>query len=604
MPSASSRTASSSRSLPREPLPASGRTTIRRPTRSPAPLISVATATGRPAATSRGDVAELRKAVPADRLDEDVDDAAAGQPDRERVVVADAVALQDAAPVRSRGLGQLVHRALDAAAGHAAHRAAVRADRHRRAGLAGGRAPGADHRGRRPTVSPAAPPVLDVGHHVTHRRSPPPARAAPSKLWPATQLVEVRQRRHHTRGEWGEPVLALVRVDPDDRVRQPATAEPSARRAGQRRPAPSRRRPARPPPAGPSRAAPTSRGRPAAPRRAGYRPASRGSPSPAACSAASGSRSRSCAVTRVSRVPIVNTSVLDGRDSHRRVGVAQQHVRVRGHRAADVQQQDESARSPAPTAAPRAGPARRRRAASGALSGRRRSAPGRLGAGARPGGSPCAAPACAIIRCTSARSSAREGGDVAVSQGLGRRSPRSAAARRRSPLASPASAASGRCDTLGAAGGRRPGHGQRWTVRPEPGREQRVVDAACRPVRSTASAGPPNRPRPASSRSTCAERLDARGEAGSVRGHAGSAQRPGEAGERATGSGSEPVTSAGCETFEEARQDVAAHPQLVLLVLDRSAQRGLGGLGGQRRARRAGAQRAGPVDATPRRRAA
>ena len=44
-----------------------------------------------------GDGAEFGKRAPRDRLDEDVQDAAAGEPDREGVVVADAVALAAAA---------------------------------------------------------------------------------------------------------------------------------------------------------------------------------------------------------------------------------------------------------------------------------------------------------------------------------------------------------------------------------------------------------------------------------------------------------------------------------------------------------------------------
>ncbi len=62
------------------------------------------------------DVAELRVALPADRLDEDVDDAAAGQADAERGVVTDAIALQHRLAAGDHLAGQLVDGALDAAA--------------------------------------------------------------------------------------------------------------------------------------------------------------------------------------------------------------------------------------------------------------------------------------------------------------------------------------------------------------------------------------------------------------------------------------------------------------------------------------------------------
>src|SRR5580693_3697040 len=67
-----------------------------------------------------GDLTQLGETGLVDPLDEDVDDPAAGQPDRERVVVAHAVGLQD----RGGGLAdvqrQLVDGALDTSAGHTA----------------------------------------------------------------------------------------------------------------------------------------------------------------------------------------------------------------------------------------------------------------------------------------------------------------------------------------------------------------------------------------------------------------------------------------------------------------------------------------------------
>ena len=59
------------------------------------PAITVATATGSSRADRGGQVAQLGEQLAADRLDEDVQDPAAGQADREGVVVADPVALQD-----------------------------------------------------------------------------------------------------------------------------------------------------------------------------------------------------------------------------------------------------------------------------------------------------------------------------------------------------------------------------------------------------------------------------------------------------------------------------------------------------------------------------
>src|SRR3984957_20927095 len=68
----------------------------------------------------RGDLAELRETCLIDPLDEDVDDPAAGQPDGERVVVADPVGLEDGRTGLADLERQLVDGALHAATGHAA----------------------------------------------------------------------------------------------------------------------------------------------------------------------------------------------------------------------------------------------------------------------------------------------------------------------------------------------------------------------------------------------------------------------------------------------------------------------------------------------------
>ena len=95
--------------------------------------MTVATATGRCPAMSSATARELGKRAARDRFDEDVDDAAAGEPDGEGVVVADAVTLRAAAlPSAHHVVGQFVDRALDAAAGNRPAHGAVRRNDHRR----------------------------------------------------------------------------------------------------------------------------------------------------------------------------------------------------------------------------------------------------------------------------------------------------------------------------------------------------------------------------------------------------------------------------------------------------------------------------------------
>ena len=86
---------------------------------------------------------EFRKRRARDRFDEDVDDAAAGEPDREGVVVADSVALEPRRAVPHNVGGQFVDRALDAAARHRPAHRAVRRHHHRRSGRPRGGAEGA-----------------------------------------------------------------------------------------------------------------------------------------------------------------------------------------------------------------------------------------------------------------------------------------------------------------------------------------------------------------------------------------------------------------------------------------------------------------------------
>ena len=85
-----------------------------------------------------------------DRLDEDVDDAAAGEADGERVVVGDAVALQHRPSGGRHLLGEVVDRALDAAAATRCRPPRRRRPRPSRAGLARRRLPGRARRCARP----------------------------------------------------------------------------------------------------------------------------------------------------------------------------------------------------------------------------------------------------------------------------------------------------------------------------------------------------------------------------------------------------------------------------------------------------------------------
>ena len=239
-------------------------------------------------------------------LDEDVEDAAAGQPDRERVVVADAVALQHRRAGRDDLLGQLVDRALDAAAGDAAD------------GLAAGPtsidAPG--WRGAERHVRDDGADADGLAGRATSRssssstsrtRRPPPAA-------PRTRASECPATKSSTCG-------SAATIPPLHRLRSPAlprcgltqTTRCASRRSRahllaeqrRRRRAPSRRSRPRRPRRGPRRAAPSGRGTPSAPRRAGCRRDQSGHGSPAAAQRRVGVAVRAAPrVTRVSRVPM------------------------------------------------------------------------------------------------------------------------------------------------------------------------------------------------------------------------------------------------------------------------------------------------------------
>ena len=130
-----------------------------------------------------GDGAELGEGLRRDRLDEDVEDAAAGQADREGVVVGDAVPLQHGGARGHDLLAELVDRALDAAAGHGPHGLAAGPDEHRGAGWARRRPEGC-HDGADPDRLAGVPPLHQLGKHVTHVRPPPSAPRTPPSSAP------------------------------------------------------------------------------------------------------------------------------------------------------------------------------------------------------------------------------------------------------------------------------------------------------------------------------------------------------------------------------------------------------------------------------------
>jgi hypothetical protein len=119
-------------------------------------------------------------------LDEDVEDAAAGQAHRERVIVTEAVPLQHRLATLSDLGGKLVDRALDAAARDGAdHLAAVvsrgRRHRERRPWIAWRATERADHR-RQAERLVVGPPLGDRVQDVAH------------SLYPEISLVLARYR--------------------------------------------------------------------------------------------------------------------------------------------------------------------------------------------------------------------------------------------------------------------------------------------------------------------------------------------------------------------------------------------------------------------------
>ena len=135
-------------------------------------------------------------------------------------------------PVADDLLGQLVDRALDAAAGDRADRGAVRADQHRGAGGPGRGLEGRDH-GADADGLAGAPPLQQLGQHLTHGTTTSDSSANVASEWPATKSSHVRQRGDHALLHRLVAGLAAVRVDPDDPVRDPV--QPGHLLAEQRR---------------------------------------------------------------------------------------------------------------------------------------------------------------------------------------------------------------------------------------------------------------------------------------------------------------------------------------------------------------------------------
>ena len=114
-----------------------------------------------------GDGAQLGKGSSRYRLDEDVEDATAGEPDGEGVVVADAVALQPRLPVAHNVIGEFVDRTLDTAARDRPTHRAVGRHHHRRSRRSRGRLEGADDSADTSGFT-RFPDGKQLGQHLTH----------------------------------------------------------------------------------------------------------------------------------------------------------------------------------------------------------------------------------------------------------------------------------------------------------------------------------------------------------------------------------------------------------------------------------------------------
>src|SRR4029077_16261251 len=114
---------------------------------------------------------ELRVTLLTDRLDEDIDDPAAGQAHAEGRVVTDAVPLEHWLAPRDHVASQLVDPPLDAAARHAAHHFSASRDGERCARFPRRAAERPDHGGQTEGLI-GIPPLDDLVEDVSHAQSP------------------------------------------------------------------------------------------------------------------------------------------------------------------------------------------------------------------------------------------------------------------------------------------------------------------------------------------------------------------------------------------------------------------------------------------------
>ena len=171
-----------------------------------------------------GDLAQLRERLAVDPLHEDVDDAAAGQPDRERVVVADAVPLQHRRAGRRRTCWP-------ARTPRPRRSRRTRCRPPRRPGRPASPHPAGRGRERAPRCRPTVarpPPARPAGsttcapspaRHASRDHLQSPANA--TRLCPATNRSRYGRAATMPRLHRLVPGLAAMRVQPDHRVGEP-----------------------------------------------------------------------------------------------------------------------------------------------------------------------------------------------------------------------------------------------------------------------------------------------------------------------------------------------------------------------------------------------
>lgn len=115
-----------------------------------------------------GDIGQLGERALRHRLDEDVEDAAAGQSNGERIVIADAVTFQPGRSLAHNVIRELVHRTLDAPARNRPTDLAVRRHHHRRSGRPRRRSEGT-HNGADTSGFTRFPDGQQLGQDFAHR---------------------------------------------------------------------------------------------------------------------------------------------------------------------------------------------------------------------------------------------------------------------------------------------------------------------------------------------------------------------------------------------------------------------------------------------------